>query len=273
MGQVGSALNSPGTPVCPLSTGPVTTASPRCPCGMFCSHDYPRLCLQVADADAPRPSTFRATTPHLRSHRSMARPWSERRTRKVSSCTRLRVSPVLNLGLLGIPCIPSHSVVESGWRWADTPAIWHFTLYWTLILLGGTFFLTSIFASFNLFLSLSVFRPKLPKRHSTAPSGIRTPSEHPPSSRSTGASTTPSKSPTNGTGPGQADTGRRERIGRVGRVGRVGRIGPKRPPLWLVALIPLTTGVVAGVISLVSATVVGFALAAVYSAGGFVMST
>ncbi|RSH93163.1 hypothetical protein EHS25_007516 [Saitozyma podzolica] len=155
----------------------------------------------------------------------------------------------------------------------EAEAIWHFTLYWTLILLGGTFFLTSIFASFNLFLSLSVFRPKLPKRHSTAPSGIRTPSEHPPSSRSTGASTTPSKSPTNGTGPGQADTGRRERIGRVGRVGRVGRIGPKRPPLWLVALIPLTTGVVAGVISLVSATVVGFALAAVYSAGGFVMST
>ncbi|GFZ49772.1 hypothetical protein JCM24511_07175 [Saitozyma sp. JCM 24511] len=157
----------------------------------------------------------------------------------------------------------------------EADAIWHFTLYWTLILLGGTFFLTSIFASFNLFLSLSVFRPKLPRRSNTTPSGIRTPPEHPPSSRSTEA-TTPSKSPPNGPGSGQADTSRRDRIGRVGRVsriGRVGRIGPKRPPLWLVALIPLTTGVVAGVISLVSATVVGFALAAVYSAGGFVMST
>lgn len=47
----------------------------------------------------------------------------------------------------------------------------------------------------------------------------------------------------------------------------------KRPPLWLVLLIPLGMAVVAGFVALVSGTVVGFALAAVYSAGGFSMST
>lgn len=47
----------------------------------------------------------------------------------------------------------------------------------------------------------------------------------------------------------------------------------QRPPLWMLLMIPLAMGAIACFVSLVSGTVVGFALAAVYSAGGFSMST
>ena len=46
-----------------------------------------------------------------------------------------------------------------------------------------------------------------------------------------------------------------------------------RPPLWPLALIPVIAFVAAAIVALVSATVIGFALAALYSAGGFSMST
>lgn len=44
-------------------------------------------------------------------------------------------------------------------------------------------------------------------------------------------------------------------------------------PLWLFALIPVCMAATAAFVSLVSGTVVGFALAAIYAAGGFSMST
>jgi uncharacterized membrane-anchored protein YitT (DUF2179 family) len=47
----------------------------------------------------------------------------------------------------------------------------------------------------------------------------------------------------------------------------------KRPPLAYVLFIPLFMAVVAGFVAIVSGTIVGFALAAVYSAAGFSMST
>ncbi|OCF62100.1 hypothetical protein L486_01766 [Kwoniella mangroviensis CBS 10435] len=51
------------------------------------------------------------------------------------------------------------------------------------------------------------------------------------------------------------------------------RIKSKRPPLWPIFILPVISVVIASGISLISATVVGFALAAIYSAGGFSMST
>ncbi|TXT12994.1 hypothetical protein VHUM_01395 [Vanrija humicola] len=56
----------------------------------------------------------------------------------------------------------------------------------------------------------------------------------------------------------------------------IGRRRPRtrrRPPLYLVLLIPLVMAAIAAFVALVSGTVVGFALAAVYSSGGFSMST
>ncbi|BEJ13520.1 hypothetical protein CspHIS471_0306940 [Cutaneotrichosporon sp. HIS471] len=47
----------------------------------------------------------------------------------------------------------------------------------------------------------------------------------------------------------------------------------RRAPFYLLPLIPIAMGAIATFVSLVSGTVVGFALAAVYSAGGFAMST
>jgi uncharacterized membrane protein len=43
--------------------------------------------------------------------------------------------------------------------------------------------------------------------------------------------------------------------------------------LWPLLLLPLISFAIAAVIALISATVIGFALAALYSAGGFSMST
>ncbi|GMK56577.1 hypothetical protein CspeluHIS016_0304170 [Cutaneotrichosporon spelunceum] len=47
----------------------------------------------------------------------------------------------------------------------------------------------------------------------------------------------------------------------------------RRSPLYFLLLIPIAMGAIATFVSLVSGTVVGFALAAVYNAGGFAMST
>lgn len=47
----------------------------------------------------------------------------------------------------------------------------------------------------------------------------------------------------------------------------------KPPPLWPALLLPLVFSALAAFVSFISGTVVGFALAAVYDAGGFSMST
>ncbi|WWC95704.1 hypothetical protein V866_002569 [Kwoniella sp. B9012] len=54
---------------------------------------------------------------------------------------------------------------------------------------------------------------------------------------------------------------------------KIARKRSKKPPLWPIFILPLISVVIASGISLISATVVGFALAAIYSAGGFSMST
>lgn len=54
---------------------------------------------------------------------------------------------------------------------------------------------------------------------------------------------------------------------------RLRRLTPTGPPLWPLLLIPLIAVAVSALISLISATIIGFALAALYSAGGFSMST
>jgi len=109
----------------------------------------------------------------------------------------------------------------------DNLAIWRFTLYWTLILIGGTFFLCSIAAFLTALLSLTIFRrpPNLP----------------------------PTTSP--------EDT-EREKL----------RPKRKRPPLWPVLLIPLVWSALGAIVALISGTIVGFVLGAVYSAGGSSMS-
>ena len=46
-----------------------------------------------------------------------------------------------------------------------------------------------------------------------------------------------------------------------------------RAPLWPVLLVPLVMTATAMLVALITGTVIGFALAAVYSAGSFTMST
>ena len=130
--------------------------------------------------------------------------------------------------------------------------IWKFTLYWTLILLGGIFLLCSLLASFSLLLSLTYFRhdpsttnkPPIPTTRSDHTKTDAQHAHHP-------ANIYPPTHPL------------------------VHHHTPKRrrPPIWPVLVLPCIMAGVAAVVALVSGTVVGFALAAVYSAGGFNMST
>ncbi|RXK39705.1 hypothetical protein M231_03060 [Tremella mesenterica] len=129
----------------------------------------------------------------------------------------------------------------------EAETIWKFTLYWTLLFLGSIFFICSVLASFTSLLSLTILRPSdnpinvVPKDQSRA-----------------NASRSPS-------------TRRRSEASEM----LVKRMRAKRikPPLWPVFIFPLIMTSIAGVVGVISGTVVGFALAAVYSAGGFAMST
>ena len=114
-----------------------------------------------------------------------------------------------------------------------TPGIWHFTLYWTLLLVVGIFFLCSLWASFTLLLSLTTYRDNAAPLQST---------DKPP--------------------PSEAGTLRAKR-----------RLRRKRPPFWPLIVLPLVMSTIAALVALISGTIVGFSLAAVYSAGGFTMST
>lgn len=107
------------------------------------------------------------------------------------------------------------------------PVIWRFTVIWTLILIGGIFFLCSMMAFITTLLSLTTLRSDPPD-------------------------------PADKSNAGRPLGGRRKR---------------KRPPLWPVFLIPLVGSGIGAVLAFLSGTVVGFVLAAVYSAGGFSMST
>jgi hypothetical protein len=128
-------------------------------------------------------------------------------------------------------------------------AIWHFTLYWTLILIGGIFVLCSLLASLSLLLSQTVYDTS-PKIQHPLPTD-QAPKHNAPFH--SGSPSIPSA---------QTVT-----------AGKVIRPLRKRPPLWPIFLIPIVVGAVAAIVALISGTVVGFVLAAIYSAGGFSMST
>ncbi|KAL1412565.1 hypothetical protein Q8F55_000312 [Vanrija albida] len=137
----------------------------------------------------------------------------------------------------------SSTIQQRGYFLHNAEAIWRFTFYWTLILLLGTFLACAALASANIVLSRTLFAPRkddemelLPRRGLVGAI-----------SRAASAASSIAR-------------GRRHRARR-------------RPPLYLVLIIPLLMGVIAAFVALVSGTVVGFALAAVYSSGGFSMST
>jgi hypothetical protein len=111
--------------------------------------------------------------------------------------------------------------------------------------LGGTFFICALLASFSLTLSLYVFRDDPTK---------------------------PTKS------AGKVDNGDEiemtsEAGGSRSTKGVRSRLRYKKPPLWPILVLPIVMAAIAAAVAAVSGTVVGFALAAVYSAGGFTMST
>lgn len=136
-------------------------------------------------------------------------------------------------------------------------AIWRFTLYWTILLVCSLFLICALMASFTLLLSLTVFRspdplPLVPKSDDSKSN------ETPPyrtTSPNTGASATSFSTPL------------------FKRHRPFERPKRKKPPFWPVILLPIVMTVAAGIISIISSTIVGFALAAIYSAGGFSMST
>nr|XP_018260136.1 uncharacterized protein I303_07053 [Kwoniella dejecticola CBS 10117]OBR82294.1 hypothetical protein I303_07053 [Kwoniella dejecticola CBS 10117] len=121
----------------------------------------------------------------------------------------------------------------------EAEAIWHFTFYWTVLLLGFLFLICSMLASFTIFINIVRFRTNPPDRPSKQNSGgrmnglIRMGLEK------------------------DKDKGERR----------------KKPPLWPIFVLPVVSVIIASGISLISGTVVGFALAAIYSSGGFSMST
>ncbi|ORY34654.1 hypothetical protein BCR39DRAFT_513838 [Naematelia encephala] len=160
---------------------------------------------------------------------------------------------------LYIPTLSS-TIRQEGIFLYEAEAIWHFTFYWTIILLCGIFLLCSLLASLSLLLSRFEWRDdpasdhvktEIPDPFLTTPS---TPSHRPAYDPST-----PFDPKTPGLREPLVEKRRRPRR--------------KRPPLWPVFLLPVVMTAVAAVVSVVTGTVVGFALAAVYSAGGFSMST
>ncbi|WWD20408.1 hypothetical protein CI109_104884 [Kwoniella shandongensis] len=158
---------------------------------------------------------------------------------------------------LYIPTIDS-TIEQRGVFLYEAEAIWHFTLYWTILLLGALFLICSLFASFTLLLSLTVSRPSSQQR-SRKPSLAFVPLGT--DAISSGGIPPPPLQPF------QSKTGDSPLTKNLER-----RKG-KRPPLWPILVLPVVAVSVAALISIVTGTVVGFALAAVYSAGGFSMST
>lgn len=128
-------------------------------------------------------------------------------------------------------------------------AIWRFTFYWTLILFLGTFLACAALASANIILSRAVFAPG-----------------HDKDKRGEEVEMRPISSSSGGGLFARAASAASSVVRRRQRTRR-------RPPLYLVLIIPLLMGAIAAFVALVSGTVVGFALAAVYSSGGFSMST
>ncbi|ODN84957.1 hypothetical protein L202_00801 [Cryptococcus amylolentus CBS 6039] len=152
----------------------------------------------------------------------------------------------------------------------EAEAIWRFTLYWTLLLLCSLFLLCSTLASFTLLLSLTVFRPSSSKPLNPPPSdNPAQPAEAKLHSSSSTTSDNPVSDPNNATPLRSRDSAHpappKPKI--------LERAKRKRPPLWPVLILPLVATALAAGVALVTGTVVGFALAAVYSAAGFSMST
>ena len=153
----------------------------------------------------------------------------------------------------------------------DPSAIWRFTLYWTLILVCGIYTICALIATVNLFLSSTVFRPMSTDKlaHQLQPptplvslaSPLRVSRSHRHQS-SSGFTVPPQPGTLPDPSPAEVLASRKTRVQRR-----------TRPPLWPLALIPVIAFVAAAIVALVSATVIGFALAALYSAGGFSMST
>ncbi|WVR07949.1 hypothetical protein IAU60_004992 [Kwoniella sp. DSM 27419] len=125
----------------------------------------------------------------------------------------------------------------------EAEAIWHFTLYWTLLLLGSLFLLCSTFASFTMLLNVTIYRPY--SAASTRRQNLDIPQ----------------------------DKGKLSFAALANSDSSIRRRKRKRPPLWPILILPAAATAVSAAIALISGTVVGFALAAVYSAGGFSMST
>lgn len=156
---------------------------------------------------------------------------------------------------------------------ADRVAIWRFTLYWTLILVCGIYTTCAIIATANLFLSSTVFRPM--------PVDKLAPLLQPP----TPLTSLTSPTPVSRSGHAQTQASSVSDVPVPAQPGSLPNPKPPdgpprlrgqrrtRPPLWPLLLIPLISLAVAAVIAVISATVIGFALAALYSAGGFSMST
>ncbi|AFR94309.1 hypothetical protein C343_02380 [Cryptococcus neoformans C23] len=157
---------------------------------------------------------------------------------------------------LYLPTLDS-TVEQRGIFLYEAEAIWRFTLYWTILLVCSLFLICALMASFTLLLSLTVFRSPDPLSPAPKPHDSRS-NETPPyrtTSPNTGASATSSSTPL------------------VKHPRPFERPKRKKPPFWPVILLPIVMAVVAGIVSIISSTIIGFALAAVYSAGGFSMST
>lgn len=107
----------------------------------------------------------------------------------------------------------------------------------------GIFFLCSLWASFTLLLSLTTYRDNAAPLQSTSINAEKS-------------------APVTAPAPAEAGTLRARR-----------RLRRKRPPFWPLIILPLVMSAIAALVALISGTIVGFSLAAVYSAGGFTMST
>ncbi|WVQ77526.1 hypothetical protein IAR50_007212 [Cryptococcus sp. DSM 104548] len=170
---------------------------------------------------------------------------------------------------LYIPTLDS-TIDQRGIFLYEAEAIWRFTLFWTLLLLCSLFLLCSALASFTLLLSLTVFRPSSSKPLNPPPSGNPAqPAEAKVPSSSSSASDNPSPDPNSAVPLHMGDSSHHTNV----KPKILERPKRKRPPLWPILVLPLVATAVAAAVALVTGTVVGFALAAIYSAAGFSMST
>ncbi|OCF34346.1 hypothetical protein I316_03860 [Kwoniella heveanensis BCC8398] len=160
---------------------------------------------------------------------------------------------------LYIPTIDS-TIEQRGIFLYEAEAIWHFTLYWTMALLCGLFLICALFASATMILNLTVYRPP-PGDPPDYPSRSKLATHH---LASTSARNNLESGSRSGAGTAKPPPIIRKNLRKRRK---------KRPPLWPVLILPAVSVFVAAVIALISGTVVGFALAAIYSAGGFSMST